>query len=234
MIKAQFLIFSSSWPCFSQLCFPSFLLRLFSRSLCVSSQCCCYWLYSQQDSHCSAPIASHLFFMLPVQSTLLVKIKGLQKTPGVKPLLGLKLQSQGLSQWITIACFPTRISWISWLQQFGFWLVDWYGWFLVLFWFLHFFIYVCWVAAKFTHFLACMWRSEDNFQSSVLYSVGTSDQTQVIRLGGKCFYPLSHPVGPACLYSQKSWYKKDICPNHNRTSLTVTTVLTNEGLYLHQ
>lgn len=44
-----------------------------------------------------------------------------------------------------------------------------------------------------------MWKSEDNFQVSVLssYDVGSRDQIQVSRLCGKNLYPLSyHLSGP--------------------------------------
>jgi hypothetical protein len=41
----------------------------------------------------------------------------------------------------------------------------------------------------------CMRRSENSLQGLVLsfHSVGLWSQTQVVRLGSKCFYPLSHP-----------------------------------------
>lgn len=41
-----------------------------------------------------------------------------------------------------------------------------------------------------------VWRSENSFAKSVLSSqVGPGDGTQVITLGGKHLYLLSHPVG---------------------------------------
>lgn len=41
---------------------------------------------------------------------------------------------------------------------------------------------------------AQVWRSEDNHGESVLscHHLGSGDQTQVDRLGGRDFYPLSH------------------------------------------
>ena len=43
-----------------------------------------------------------------------------------------------------------------------------------------------------------IWRSKDNQQESVLsfHHVGPGDQTQGIRLGGACLYPLSQLTGP--------------------------------------
>lgn len=40
----------------------------------------------------------------------------------------------------------------------------------------------------------CVWRLEDNFWELVFsfYPVGPRDQTQVCRLGNRCFNPLSH------------------------------------------
>lgn len=41
-----------------------------------------------------------------------------------------------------------------------------------------------------------MWRSEDNLQASVLYHVGSVDNTQVLSPGGKHPYLLSHLTSP--------------------------------------
>ena len=43
-----------------------------------------------------------------------------------------------------------------------------------------------------------VWRSEENLQKSFSPSiyVGSEDQTQVIRLGGRCLYLLSHLTVP--------------------------------------
>lgn len=47
---------------------------------------------------------------------------------------------------------------------------------------------------------ACVWRSKDNFEESVpfFYCVVSGDQTQTIKLKGKCLYPLSYLTGPKC------------------------------------
>lgn len=47
-------------------------------------------------------------------------------------------------------------------------------------------MYVVTVSAR-----ACVWRSEDKFWKSALsfYRVGPSNQTQVVRLGGKTLLP---------------------------------------------
>lgn len=43
-----------------------------------------------------------------------------------------------------------------------------------------------------------MWRWEDNLQKSVLspHHVGSGGQTQVVRPGGKCLYPLNRLINP--------------------------------------
>ena len=48
------------------------------------------------------------------------------------------------------------------------------------------------------------WKSEDNLQDSVLYShiVGLENPTQVIGLGDKCLYLLSHLLKPNVRCSQ--------------------------------
>lgn len=48
---------------------------------------------------------------------------------------------------------------------------------------------------------ACVWRSENNLQKSVLSfsHVGRGDQTQVIRFSCKYLYPLSHVTSPSIL-----------------------------------
>lgn len=46
--------------------------------------------------------------------------------------------------------------------------------------------------------MVCIWRSDKNRRESILFSyVGPKDPTQVIRLGGKYLYPLSHVVNPS-------------------------------------
>lgn len=39
------------------------------------------------------------------------------------------------------------------------------------------------------HSMTPMWRSEE--WVLILYHVGPRDETQIIKLGGKCFYPLN-------------------------------------------
>lgn len=41
-----------------------------------------------------------------------------------------------------------------------------------------------------------MWRSEDNFPESILspYHVDPGDTSQIVRLGGRCLYPISQLV----------------------------------------
>jgi hypothetical protein len=50
------------------------------------------------------------------------------------------------------------------------------------------------------HARVCMWRSEDSFVELVLffYHVGSVNQTQAVRPGGKCSYLLSHLAGFLC------------------------------------
>lgn len=46
--------------------------------------------------------------------------------------------------------------------------------------------------------MALMWKSEKNlWVLDLFYHLGSKDQTQVISLGGKCVYLLSHLTGPA-------------------------------------
>lgn len=52
------------------------------------------------------------------------------------------------------------------------------------------------------HTIAPIWKPEDTFKLSgfSFHHVGPMDQTPVLRLGGKCFYPLSYLTGLLCLY----------------------------------
>lgn len=44
--------------------------------------------------------------------------------------------------------------------------------------------------------IVLVWRSEENWQDSVLHHVGSRDQIQVDRLGGKCLYSLNYLASP--------------------------------------
>lgn len=63
-------------------------------------------------------------------------------------------------------------------------------------------VYVCmWVILYHTHVMVYMWKPEDNSQELVLFPpchhVGPSSRTQVVRLGCRCCFPLSHLTGPS-------------------------------------
>jgi hypothetical protein len=51
-----------------------------------------------------------------------------------------------------------------------------------------------WYACSCACTMACVWRSENNFQGPVLsfHHVKPGNRTQVFRLGGRCLSPLSH------------------------------------------
>ena len=57
---------------------------------------------------------------------------------------------------------------------------------------------VCMYVHMSVHAMTWMWSSEDSFWELVLtfHHVGLGDQTQAVRLGGKCLYPLTHLEGP--------------------------------------
>lgn len=55
------------------------------------------------------------------------------------------------------------------------------------------------LGAEHTDVTTLMWGSEDNLRESILFfhDVGSRDGTQVVRLCGNGFYPLSHPLAVA-------------------------------------
>ena len=67
---------------------------------------------------------------------------------------------------------------------------------------------MCVVVVGHTDALACVWRSEDSLQKSVLlfHQGGSGDQTQVIRLGGKCLELQSHLGCPSLVRDSFSGY----------------------------
>lgn len=58
----------------------------------------------------------------------------------------------------------------------------------------HFIRFIYFVEGGLLHSKIHRWQREDNLQKSVcaFYHVSSADQTQVIRLGSKWLYPLSH------------------------------------------
>lgn len=61
------------------------------------------------------------------------------------------------------------------------------------------YLFCVYVHMHMTHAVACVRRSEDSFQESVIPSfhrVGPGGQTQAMRLNGKHLYPLSPLIGP--------------------------------------
>lgn len=61
------------------------------------------------------------------------------------------------------------------------------------------YLFCVYVHMHMTHAVACVRRSEDSFQESVIPSfhrVGPGGQTQAMRLTGKHLYPLSPLTGP--------------------------------------
>lgn len=54
-----------------------------------------------------------------------------------------------------------------------------------------------------THSMAHTWKSEEALQTSVssCHCVGPEDETQIVRPGSKCLYPLRRLAGPNLLFS---------------------------------
>ena len=70
----------------------------------------------------------------------------------------------------------------------------------ILFYFYMYLLYMCVLEYGGDHeyLMSCIWGSEGSLQEPFLsfYSVGPWDQTQVVRLGGRHLFLLSHLAGP--------------------------------------